>query len=102
MQTLVSNLFSLGEKQWIAETSAVPIKTGGTCFEVETEVKWCPETDEIFYRKPRNTSLLEEEWAEVTEHSDLYKRLLANFRRKHTQNSNQQTKRRTSWTIIHE
>ena len=102
MKTLISNLFSPSKKKWITETSAVPIKTGGTCFEVETEVKWCPETNEIFYRKPQSTSFFEEEWAQITEHSDLYKRLLANFRRKHIQNPNQQTKRRTSWTKIHE
>ena len=96
----ISNLFSESEKQWVTEKSAVPIKTGGTYFEVETEVKWCPRTDEIFYRKPQKTSFFEDEWAEVTEHSDLYKRFLNNFRRKHNNKNRSQTKTRTAWTKI--
>lgn len=101
MKTLISNLFSESEKQWVIEKSAVPIKTGGAYFEVETEVKWCPETNEILYRKPQNTGFFEEDWAQVTEHSDLYKKLLGNFKRKHSHGQTN-TKRRTSWTKIHE
>jgi len=96
----ISNLFSENKKEWVTETSAVPIKTGGTCFEVETEVKWCPRTDEIFYQKPQETGIFEDEWAQVTEHSDLYKRLLNNFRRKYNDKSRNQTKTRTAWTKI--
>jgi hypothetical protein len=96
----ISNLFSESEKNWVIETSAVPIKTGGTRFEVETKVRWCPRTDEIFYQKPQKTGLFEDEWAEVTKHSDLYKRLLRSFRRKHKSQKINQTKKRTTWTQI--
>lgn len=89
------------EKEWVIERSKIPIKSGNVRFEVETDVKWCPQTDEIFYRKPQETGFFEEDWAEVTEYSDLYKRLLANFRRKHVQQPNRRTSR-SKWTVMNQ
>lgn len=84
------------EKEWKTERSRVPISTGKAKFEIETDVKWCPETDEIYYRTPENTSFFEKEWKEISEYSDLYERLLENFKRKYQ--SRKQPVNRTQWT----
>lgn len=88
------------QKEWETERARVPIKRSGVQFEVETDVKWCPDTDEIFYRTPEDTSMFSKEWKEVSEYSDLYEKLLSNFRQRY-----QSTKRRTNrtkWTKAHE
>ena len=86
-----------GSKEWKTERAVVPIKSKGVSFEVETDVKWCPETDEIFYRTPEDTGFFDKEWKEVSEYSDLYKKLLRNFRQKYQQ-PNKQNPNRTKWT----
>jgi len=86
-------------KEWIIEESIVPIKSGSVQFEVETDVKWCPSTGEIFYRKPKDTGFFEKEWEEVTEYTDLYKKLLANFQRKYQSPQRRgNPNNRTKWT----
>lgn len=81
------------EKEWKTERASIPISN----FKVETDVKWCPETDEIFYRKPKQTGMFEPDWKEISQYSDLYEKLLVNFRRKYQRTSNTQTNR-TKWT----
>ncbi len=80
-------------KEWKTERAIVPISN----FKVETDVKWCPNTDEIYYRTPEETSMFEKEWKEVSEYSDLYAKLLSNFNRKYKQSGIEQNNR-TNWT----
>lgn len=80
-------------KEWKKERAIVPISN----FEIETDVKWCPKTDEIFYRTPEKTNMFQKEWIEVNQYSDLYKKLLNNFKRKYTRTPQTQ-KNRTKWT----
>jgi hypothetical protein len=84
-------------KEWKTERAVVPIKSKGVSFEVETDVKWCPKTDEIFYRTPEDTGFFDKEWKEVSEYSDLYEKLLRNFQQKYQQ-PNRQNPNRTKWT----
>jgi hypothetical protein len=84
-------------KEWKTERAVVPIKSKGVSFNVETDVKWCPKTDEIFYRTPKNTNMFQKDWKEVSQYSDLYDRLLQNFKQKYRQ-TNQTKNQRTQWT----
>lgn len=81
------------EKEWKTEKAVVPVSK----FKVKTDVKWCPKTDEIFYRTPKNTNMFEKDWKEVSQYSDLYDRLLQNFKQKYRQ-TNQRKNQRTQWT----
>lgn len=88
-----------GSKDWKVEQAIVPIKSGSVQFEIETEVKWCPKTGEIFYRKSKETGFFEKEWEEVTEYTELYKKLLKNFRRKYRPPQRRDRRNnRTKWT----
>lgn len=80
-------------KEWKSERAIVPISN----FEIETDVKWCPDTDEIYYRTPEETSMFEKEWKEVSEYSDLYQKLLSNFKRKYERPAINENNR-TQWT----
>ena len=84
-------------KEWKTEKAVVPIESGGVKFKIKTDVKWCPDTDEIFYRTPEETSMFEKEWKEISEYSDLYDRLYQNFRQKYLINENRKSNR-TNWT----
>lgn len=86
-----------GQKEWKTERAIVPIESGGVRFEIETDVKWCPDTDEIFYRTPEDTSMFKKEWKEISEYSDLYDRFRQNFRQKYVINENRKSNR-TNWT----
>ena len=85
------------DKDWKTERSIIPITSSGVTFEIETDVRWCPETGEICYRKPEGGGFFESEWEEISEYSDLYKRLLSNFRKKYQQ-PNKSNRNRTNWT----
>jgi len=86
-----------GQKEWKTEKAIVPIKSEGVRFEIKTDVKWCPDTGEIFYRTPEDTSMFQKEWKEISEYSDLYDRLYQNFRQKYITNQNRNSNR-TNWT----
>ena len=85
-------------KEWKTERSIIPISTGGTTFEIETDVKWCPKTDEIYYRNPKASGMFDKEWTEVGEYTDLYKRLRRNFHEKYKQPRRQ--KKGRNWTAF--
>jgi len=87
-------------KEWKVERSIIPISTGGTQFEIQTDVKWCPETDEIYYRNPKASGMFDKEWKEVTEYTELYKRLLRNFHRKYKQPKKRKEGRK--WTTFNQ
>lgn len=89
-------------KEWKCEEAVIPLKIGdGVKAQVESEVKWCPETGEIFRRK-QNVSMFEEEWEEITKYSDLHKRLLQNFKNKYVRGrGNSGTgASKTEWTTL--
>lgn len=88
-------------REWKHEEAIIPLKIGeGVNAQVESEVKWCPETDEI-YRKKEDVGIFEKEWKEITRHSDLYKRLLQNFKNKYIRNrGNRGGLNKTEWTIL--
>jgi len=79
-------------KEWKEEKAVVPLNN----FRVETDVKWCPSTDEIFYRNPKEGGMFSKDWIEVNEYSDLYQKLLSNFQRKYQKNPRPKQGRR--WT----
>lgn len=85
------------KKEWKVERSIIPIESSGVTFEVETDVRWCPETEEIQYRKSEEVGFFESEWKEVGEYSNLYKKLRENFRQKYEQ-PNRPKRNRTNWT----
>lgn len=85
-----------GSKEWKIERAVVPIKSKGVSFEVETDVKWCPETDEIFYRTPEDTGFFDKEWKEISEYSDLYEKILSNFIKKYKRSTAKS--KRMNWT----
>lgn len=85
-----------GSKEWKIERAVVPIKSKGVSFEVETDVKWCPETDEIFYRTPEDTGFFDKEWKEISEYSDLYEKILNNFIKKYKRSTVKS--KRMNWT----
>jgi hypothetical protein len=85
-------------KQWKVERSRVPVRD--SAFEVETEVKWCPATDEIFYKNPKSGGMLSKDWIEIDEYTDLYKKLRSNFRKKYLQTSRPKQGRR--WTAFNQ
>lgn len=84
-------------KEWKTERTVVPIKSKGVRFEIETDVKWCPSTNEIFYRTPGDTGFFDKEWEEVSEYSDLYEKLLSNFKKKYERPA-RPPQQRTNWT----
>jgi hypothetical protein len=88
-----------GQKEWKTEKAVVPIESKGIRFEIKTDVKWCPDTSEIFYRVPEDTSMFQKQWKEISEYSDLYDRLLQNFRQKYILNANRNSNR-TNWIKI--
>lgn len=65
-------------------------------FEVETDVRWCSDTGEIHYRKPEGGGIFESEWEELSEYSDLYKKLRENFLNKYERR--EQPSNRMNWT----
>lgn len=89
-----------GSKEWKTERSIIPLSTSGTTFEIETEVKWCPETDEIYYRNPKDSGIFDKEWVEVSEYTGLYKRLRRNFYKKYKQPKKQKKGRK--WTAFNQ
>jgi hypothetical protein len=87
------------QKKWKTEKAIVPIQTDkGANFQIETDVKWCPTTDEIFYRNPKEGGMFSKDWIKVSEYSDLYKRLRSNFRQKYEQAPRPKQGRR--WTTF--
>lgn len=88
-------------KEWKHEEAIIPLRIGdGIKAQVESEVKWCPETNEIF-RKKQNTGTFEEDWEELTRYSDLYKRLLQNFKNKYVRGrGNPGGDNKTDWTTL--
>lgn len=95
----MSNLFDMfvgDDKEWKFERAVIPISTRNSSFNVETDVKWCPDTDEIHYRNPKRTAS-NKDWVRVTEHTDLYKRLLSNFKNKYVLKEHSNNKNRTEW-----
>ena len=89
-------------REWRYEEVILPVKIGeGVEAQVKSEVKWCPETGEIF-RKKQDTGMFEKEWEEITRYSNLHKRLLRNFENKYIKNRGNQTRSPggTNWTTI--
>lgn len=84
-------------KEWKTERAVVPIESDGVTFEIETDVKWCPSTDEIYHRNPEDVGMFDKDWIEISEYSDLYEKLLSNFRKKYQQ-PNRRNTNRTQWT----
>jgi len=89
-------------KEWKHEEAIIPLEVGnGVTAKVESEVKWCPETNEIF-RKKRNVGVFEEDWQEITRYSNLYKTLLQNFKNKYVKNRGNKNNEvaKTDWNTL--
>jgi len=89
------------KKEWKQEEAIIPIKIGdGVNAQMESEVRWCPQTNEIF-RKKQNAGIFEKEWEEITRYSSLHKRLLRNFKNKYVRGrGNPGTGEKTDWTTL--